>query len=213
MIRNFAEVTFDNIAWSDASSRVTMRRVPPLLRLSVREVGVLNPLIVAQTSLPDRYSIVTGWLRFQAAREVGENSVPCHIYSFPPKILLLCSLFDNLGHRHMNVIEQGLALKKLSEFYTPAEVKRTFVPVLGIRTDGDDFDRLTSLSELPEDLQWAIVDGELSAESARALREIPHGHRQHIITLFRSVPMADNCRLEAADAFRILLQQKEISPL
>jgi ParB-like chromosome segregation protein Spo0J len=213
MIRNFEEIRFDDIAWSDDSSRTTFRRVPPLLRLSVREVGVLNPLIVAETQLPDRYAIVTGWLRFQAAREVGENSVPCHIYrSFPPKILLLCSLFDNIGHRHMNVVEQGVALKKLTEYYTTAEIKRTFLPLLGVHVAGENWEPLVRLAELEEDLQWAIVDGAIQGSAAERLTAIPHGHRQHIVRLFRSVPMGESAQVEAAEGFRILMQ-KDVTPL
>lgn len=214
MIRNFAEVAFDDIAWSDASSRATFRRVPPLLRLSVREVGVLNPLIVSETQVPDRFAIVTGWLRFQAAREVGENSVPCHIYrSFPPKILLLCSLFDNLGHRHLNLVEQAIALNKLSEFYTAAEIKRTFLPMLAIQANGDDLTPLTELASLEEDLLWAVADGEIYPLAARELASVPHGHRQHVIRLFRSVCMDDVAQVEAAEGFRLLLEKKKISPI
>ncbi|MGI8907038.1 MAG: ParB/RepB/Spo0J family partition protein [Candidatus Sumerlaeaceae bacterium] len=214
MIRNFEEVKFDDIAWSDTSSRTTMRRVPPLLRLSVREVGVLNPLIVAETQVPDRFAIVTGWLRFQAAREVGENSVPCHIYrSFPPKILLLCSLFDNLGHRHLNPVEQAIALRKLGEFYTPAEIRRTFLPMLNIHTSEAALPALIGLAELPEDLQWAIADNDVLPQAAPVLNEIPHGHRQHILRLFRTVNMAEPSQLEVADAFRLLLKKKAQSPL
>ena len=214
MIRNFEEVPFEDIAWTDASSRTTMRRVPPLLRLSVREVGVLNPLIVAETQAADRYAIVTGWLRFQAARETGEKSVPCHIYrSFPPKILLLVSLFDNLGHRHMNVVEQAIALKKLGEYYTPAEIKRSFLPMLGIHSRREGFEPMLGLADLPEDLQWAVAEGELDASAAQELLAVPHGHRQHILRLFRSVRMSDPAQHESAEGFRLLLEKKKLSPL
>lgn len=214
MIRNFEEVSFDQIAWSSAESRVTWRRVPPLLRLSVREVGVLNPLIVAETALPDRFSIVTGWLRFEAAREVGENSVPCHIYrSFPPKILLLISIFDNLGHRHLNVVEQGLVLSKLAEFYTEEEIRRTFVPILGLQHLSRNWNPLIEVTTLHEDLQWAIADGDLSPEAAKALAAIPLGHSQHVLRLLRSIPAPPVAQTQIAQGFCELLEKKDVSPL
>jgi len=214
MMRNFQEIPFDQIAYSAAESRVTWRRVPPLLRLSVREVGVLNPLIVTETALPARSALVTGWLRFQAAREVGENSVPCHIYrSFPPKILLLMSLFDNLGHRQLNPVEQGLALGKLGEFYTSEEIRRTFIPMLGLQEHSTDWKPLVALTELHEDLQWAIADEVLTPEGAKALHSIPLGHSQHVLNLLRSVPAKSPDQTAIAQSFCDLLGKKDTSPL
>ena len=132
MIKNFEELNFDVLAWSDRTFKMTFRRCPHLLLASVREVGVLNPLIVAEGETPDRFRIVTGWLRFEAARAAERNSVPCHIYrNFPNKVMLLCGLLDNIGHREMNAMERAVTLQRLLEYYTQEEVAQNFLPMLG----------------------------------------------------------------------------------
>jgi hypothetical protein len=42
---------------------------------------------------------------------------------------------------------------------------------------------------------------------------MPHGHRQHVIRLFRSIRMDAAAQLEAAEGFRLLLEKKKISPI
>ncbi|MEI7634596.1 MAG: ParB N-terminal domain-containing protein [bacterium] len=213
MNKNFEDIAIDRIAWSDTRYKLTFRRAPESLIVSVREMGVLNPLIVAESSDPDRFTIVTGWLRFAAAREGGAETVPCHAYrNFAPKILLLCSLFDNLGHRAMNPIEQALALGSLSDHYSRAEIISNFLPLLGCQPHAENWEKIMRLAGLCEELKWAVADGALSPQAARILAGLPKEAGEQAWRLMRSVSMTASLQNETAELFNDLWKRDGLAP-
>lgn len=214
MIRNFGEIPVESIAWSDTRFKLTFRRLPETLRFSVREVGVLNPLIVTESeSFPGRYTIVTGWLRLAAAREDGKNSVPCHIYeNFPNKILLLCEFFDNLGHRTMNPVELAITLKKLGEFYTPPEVIANFLPLLGYRPRSENWDKFVPLDDLPEEMKWGIAEGELAEQAALVLLKCPEDQARRVFHLLRSLRVSASVQREMSENFFEVWKRDDVLP-
>lgn len=214
MIKNFQELPVEVIAWGDTSYKLTFRRLPELLRLSVREVGVLNPLIVVETlESPSHYAIVTGWLRSQAAREVGENSLPCHVYSnFPHKILLLCAFFDNLGHRKMNLVEIAMTLGKLVEHYSQQELIENFLPLLGYRPHIENWQKIMAFVELKEDMRWALVDGKLSEQAALVLHKLPLEEGEQVFRLMSALGMSDSVQREVAEHFYEIWRRDELVP-
>lgn len=215
-MRNFEEVPFDLLAWSDSRFRMTWRRPPELLQISVQELGILNPLIVTEGSLPGRYVIVTGWLRFLAARAAGEVSVPCHIFrSVPSKIMLLTSLLDNIGHRRPNPVEQSVALQKLGEHYTPGQIEEHFFPLIGLergetgRAQAAALGPLAGMRELVLD---AVAEGALAPETAAAVAEFPFGHSERLVYLFRTLRTDPSTQLDLVRQFGRLWNEQEISP-
>lgn len=214
MIKNFEELNFDVIAWSDRSFRLTYRRCPQLLLASVREVGVLNPLIVSEGDTPDRYRIVTGWLRFEAARAADRNSVPCHVYSnFPSKLMLLCGLFDNIGHRQLNPMEKALALQRLSEHYTKEEIVENFLPMIGGANGTDVWHRAQTLTKMPETLQWALADGALDEQAALTLMALPVGSPERVYDLMKSLGMSPAMQRDAATMFFEIWERDDTTPV
>ena len=213
MIRNFEELPCESLAWSDTRFKLTFRHVPELLQVSVREFGVLNPLIVGESTIPDRYAIVTGWLRFEAARKAGESSVPCHIYrNFPQKILLLCALFDNVGHRTLNPIEQALAVKRLSEFYSLNEVCTNFLPLLGLRPNRESLERLSPLMDLNEEIQWALANGCLNHDAALILAKMPGKHPSRVFRLLMGLRVSPTAQKEMVENFYEIWQREDYPP-
>jgi hypothetical protein len=213
MIKNFDELSIDQIAWSDRSFRTTFRRCPELLLTSVREVGILNPLVVTEVPGADRFRIVCGWLRFEAARTTERNSVPCHIYrKFPDKIMLLCCLFDNLGHRQMNAVEQALTLTKLREFYSQEEAISSFLPLLGYRPSAENWERLIAFSDMPEAWQWSIAEGELNEQAAVFLRKLPGADGSRVYELFRQFRLSASLQREIAEMFYEIWERDDTTP-
>lgn len=213
MIRNFEELSTDAIAWSDTQFKLTFRQVPELLRISIREFGVLNPLIVTESASPDRFTIVTGWLRFNAAREHGDNSVPCHIYhNFPHKIMQLCALFDNIGHRTFNAIEQALTVRSLAQYYNKAEVVANFLPLFGWAPSTKGWDMLIPLLDLPEAIQRAVADGCIDEYAARVMGRLPGTHGQRVFRLICGINARHSFQRELAAAFYDIWQRQDVPP-
>jgi ParB family chromosome partitioning protein len=114
---------------------------------SVREVGVLQPVVVRETAL-GRYQLVMGERRWRACREAGLDSIPAIIRETPDDALLRDALLENLHRQQLNPLEEAAAYQQLL-----TEFGATHDELLG----------------LPPTVQRRVGAGVLSAGHARAL--------------------------------------------
>ena len=82
------------------------------LKQSIRDNGILNPLLVRK--LPDgAYQIVAGHNRRTAAREIGYRAVPCIVKNLPDEDDAVSAMnADNLLHRDLLPSERGWAYRQ-----------------------------------------------------------------------------------------------------
>ncbi|MCZ6767777.1 MAG: ParB/RepB/Spo0J family partition protein [Acidobacteria bacterium] len=131
----------------------------PLLR-SVRESGILSPLHV-QPAGPGRFRIIIGFRRFEVARELGVQEIPCIVREEKSKLTLFVqALEDNLVSRPLHLLEKAhLLLKLRDEFGLSDQVLMDdFMSLLDIPVDRFHLQQYLSLARLPESLQRAILD-------------------------------------------------------
>jgi ParB family chromosome partitioning protein len=82
---------------------------------SIREHGIIQPLIVRQTN--GRYELIAGERRWRAAQEVGLTQVPVIIRTATDLEVLELSLIENLQRSDLNPIEEAQGYARLaSEF-------------------------------------------------------------------------------------------------
>lgn len=133
---------------------------------SVREKGVLQPLLVRQNpAKPGRYEIIAGERRFRASKIAGLKQVPVLLKDFDDKTTLEVALIENLQREDLNPLEEAEGYKRLlSEFnYTQEELakvvgkSRSFVA------------NQMRLLDLPASLKKMVEDKKLTAGHARAL--------------------------------------------
>ena len=80
---------------------------------SIREHGILEPLVVADT--PAGYQIIAGERRWRAARMVGLKKVPVVIKKVDPSDMLVLSIVENLQREDLNIFEQAAGYARLNE--------------------------------------------------------------------------------------------------
>lgn len=78
---------------------------------SIREQGILEPLVVAKT--PAGYQIIAGERRWRAAKILGLAKVPVVIKETSPQGMLEMSIVENVQREDLNPIERGQAYKRL----------------------------------------------------------------------------------------------------
>lgn len=133
------------------------------LAASIREHGVLEPLVVAHT--PAGYQIVAGERRWRAAKLAGLEMVPVVIAETSPKGMLEMALVENVQRTDLNPIERAKAFERLmAEFSlstsdiadrigkSPAYVSNTM-----------------RLMALPDAIKDGLISGVISEGHARAL--------------------------------------------
>jgi ParB family transcriptional regulator, chromosome partitioning protein len=81
------------------------------LSASIRESGVLQPLLVAREK--DRYRLIAGERRLRAARMAGLASVPVVVRQATPKDAFLLALVENVQREDLGPVEQARAYERL----------------------------------------------------------------------------------------------------
>jgi len=131
---------------------------------SIREVGVLQPVVVRETT-PGRYELVMGERRWRASREAGLATVPAIIKETRDDALLRDALLENLHRADLNPLEEAAAYEQLlHEFGATHEQLAQRV--------GRSRSHVTNtmrLLHLAAGVQRRVAAGVLSAGHARAL--------------------------------------------
>src|SRR6478752_5751421 len=89
---------------------------------SIREHGVLEPIVVAKT--PAGYQIIAGERRWRASRLVGLSVVPVIIKETTPQGMLEMAIVENVQRVDLNPLERAQAYKRLMDEFslTNAEI-------------------------------------------------------------------------------------------
>ncbi len=134
------------------------------LSASIAEVGVLQPVLVRQSS-DGRYQLIAGERRCRAARKAGLTRVPAIVRSVKDSDALEQALLENLQREDLNPIEQALSFQHLIvEFRFTQE---TISKRLGKSRSA--VANTLRLLQLPDQVQHMVAEGNLSAGHARAL--------------------------------------------
>lgn len=78
---------------------------------SIREQGILEPIVVADT--PAGYQIIAGERRWRASKVLGLQKVPVVIKITTPQQMLEMSIVENVQREDLNPIERAQAYKRL----------------------------------------------------------------------------------------------------
>lgn len=141
----------------------------PELVQSVRENGILQPILVTRGAEQGTYTILAGERRWQAARAAGLHEVPVVVREATPRESLELALVENLQRQDLNCIEQAAAYRRLHDEFglTQAEIAQR------VGKDRSTVANIMRLIQLPLAIQQDILDGRLSMGHARALLALP----------------------------------------
>lgn len=139
---------------------------------SIREAGVLQPLLVVETG--GRYRIVAGGRRFRAARMAGLDEVPCILRDMTEREQMEAALIENIQREDLNPIEEAAAVRQLMDacHYTQEQAAKR------LGKSRPAVANLLRLLNLPEDVRALVTAGQLSAGHARVLAGLDQKERQ-----------------------------------
>jgi ParB family chromosome partitioning protein len=134
------------------------------LARSVREVGVLQPVVVREVS-PGEYQLIMGERRWRASQAAGVATVPAIIRDTADTDLLRDALLENLHRQQLNPLEEGAAYQQLLEEFNGTHEE--LASRLG--KSRSHVSNTMRLLNLPPSVQRRVAAGVLSAGHARAL--------------------------------------------
>jgi ParB family chromosome partitioning protein len=132
---------------------------------SIREKGVLQPILVTRDENPETYQILAGERRWKAARLAGLTQVPVLLRETTSAEALELALIENIQRRDLTCVEEALAYQRLSdEFHlTQEEIAKR------VGKNRSTVANLLRLLQLPPYIQEDILNQKLTMGHARAL--------------------------------------------
>ncbi len=143
------------------------------LVVSVREVGLLQPVVVRQVA-PQRYELVMGERRWRAAREAGLTSLPAIVRDTADDAMLRDALLENLHRQQLNPLEEAAAYAQLLDEF--GSTHEELAARLG--RSRPQITNTLRLLQLPAAVQRRVAAGVLSAGHARAILGLPTAEAQ-----------------------------------
>jgi ParB family chromosome partitioning protein len=133
------------------------------LTASIRELGVLQPILVRQVG-DDRYAIIAGERRWRAAKRAGLQFIPVIVRQVNDELTLQHALVENLHRDDLNPLEEAAAYQQLVEDFelTQEEVAHKVGK-----------SRSAVANQLPPQVQRLVAEGRVSAGHAKALLGTP----------------------------------------
>jgi ParB family transcriptional regulator, chromosome partitioning protein len=134
---------------------------------SIREVGVLQPVLVRESD--DGYELIAGERRWRAARRVGLQTVPAIVRVADDAAMLQQAIVENVQREELNPLEEAAAYQQLIEdfSFTHDEVATR------VGKSRTTIMNTLRLLQLPPTIQRYLKEGTLRMGHARALLGTP----------------------------------------
>ncbi|MGG3448834.1 nucleoid occlusion protein [Domibacillus aminovorans] len=126
--------------------------------------GIIQPIVVRQLE-EDRYEIIAGERRYRAAMSLGHSAVPVIIRSFTDEQTASAALIENVQREDLSPIEEAIAYKKLLDL---SETTQQSLAAMVGKSQSFIANKLRLL-KLPEDVQQAVAEKQITERHARAL--------------------------------------------
>lgn len=136
---------------------------------SIREHGILQPLIVSTGDQPGTYILIAGERRLMAARQVGLDKVPVILREASEQEHLELALIENLQRANLNPLEAAEGYRQLAEEFNLSHEEIA----LQVGKKRSTVTNTLRLLNLPPVVRQALTDGRISEGHARILLALP----------------------------------------
>jgi ParB family transcriptional regulator, chromosome partitioning protein len=128
---------------------------------SIREKGVLEPLLVRPSQVGGRFMIISGERRYRAAREAGLTELPCIEMEVDDRAVAEIALIENLQRKDLTAFEEAEGLQVLVERfgYTHEEISRKIGKSRSTVTEA------LSIAALPNDIKDQCRRADIGSKS------------------------------------------------
>lgn len=135
------------------------------LAQSIREHGVVQPVVVRPGQEAGHYEIIAGERRWRASQRAGLTEIPVIIREVNDRVALELAIIENVQRADLNAVEEALGYQQLIDehSYTQADLGQV------IGKSRSHVANTLRLLKLPEAIRDMLVDGSLSAGHARTL--------------------------------------------
>jgi ParB family transcriptional regulator, chromosome partitioning protein len=140
---------------------------------SIREKGVLQPILVRPAVFAGEYQIVAGERRWRAAQRSGARTIPALVRSLSDAEVLEIAIVENVQRSDLSPIEEAEGYKALIDRFerTQAQIADT------VGKSRVHVTNALRLLQLPDEVQAMVREGRITAGHARSLIGVPNAAR------------------------------------
>lgn len=141
---------------------------------SIKEQGIIQPLLVRKTTADNSYELIAGERRWRAAQMAGLHEVPIIIKETTDQKLLELALIENIQREDLNPIEEAVAFQELMSTYglNQQQVAEK------VGKDRVTVANTLRLLKLPSEVQTWLIAGQLTPGHAKAILMISDENKQ-----------------------------------
>ena len=132
---------------------------------SIREKGVMQPLLVRPSNDPNIFELIAGERRWRASQRAGLHDVPVIIRDVDDKEALELAIIENVQRADLNPLEEAMGYGQLIEQFDYTQ--QDLAQVIG--KSRSHVANTLRLLRLPEDVREMVASGSLTAGHARTL--------------------------------------------
>ncbi|MCL5263956.1 MAG: ParB/RepB/Spo0J family partition protein [Chloroflexi bacterium] len=169
------------------------------LAASIREQGVLQPIVVEYIDEGNYFRLVHGERRWRAANLAALQTIPAIIRKVDDNTRLARQLIENIQREDLNDVDRARALKQLKENlgspswdFIAEKVGITKRRVL----------QLVDITKLPEPIQENIRSGELTEKHGRAAKMLPEEKQLEFAETVRQQQLSGDESIEVAKTLK-----------
>ena len=136
---------------------------------SIKENGLIEPIVVVKSVVPGEYELIAGERRLRASKLAGFKEIKAIVQegaSDEDKLDL--ALIENIQRENLNPIEEAIAYKKYSEEYKYTQEQIAKI----VKKNRSVIANTMRLLNLPENIQNMIIEGKISSGHGRMLASI-----------------------------------------
>jgi ParB family chromosome partitioning protein len=167
------------------------------LTSSIKEKGVMQPLLVRPSEDPNIFEIIAGERRWRAAQRAGLHDVPVIVREVDDKEALELSIIENVQRVDLNPLEEAQGYEQLIEQFSYTQ--QDLAQVIG--KSRSHVANTLRLLKLPREVRDMVSNGQLTAGHARTLitADDPMALAQEIVARGLSVREAEALSQQGVD--------------
>lgn len=150
------------------------------LAKSLKEEGLLQPIVVTKSEGDARYVIIAGERRFRAATSLGWKEIECRILSKDDKERFKLAVIENLQRENLDPIEESEAYRRLKNEYSYSDSELSDI----IGKSRNYISEILSIAAIPA--KWKNAARENGIESKNLLvqfaQAVKHNHAEDFLT-------------------------------
>ena len=199
-----------------AETAMETAAAPALDRLaaSLKEVGLINPPWLRPRPGGQRFQVVTGARRVQAAADLNWQEITVRLVpeGTPDFYCLLVHVIDNAFTRGFNLREQAALAARLLSQCDPETVAARYLPYLGLPPSQAHLARLIKTAGLEAPWQELAASGRLALTAAARLADWDPEARAAAWPFLESLHLSQSKQEELLDQIALLARREGISP-